>query len=63
MMWREFVDQPWHIRRFPNGAIDYDFYRGTARTLRSQAISGAFKNLVARFSGSKRRGLFPAKEA
>ena len=57
------MDQPWHIRRLANGAIDYDFYRGTARTLRIQAISGALRNLVAWLSGSKRRGLFPAKEA
>ena len=57
------MDQPWHIRRLANGAIDYDFYRGTARTLRIQAISGALKSLVAWLSGSKRRGLFPAKEA
>jgi hypothetical protein len=62
-MRREVVDQPWPIRRLANGAIDYDFYRGRARTLRTQAISDALKSLVALFAGSKRRGLFPAKGA
>jgi hypothetical protein len=57
------VDQPWPIRRLANGAIDYDFYCGRARALRTQALSDASKRLATLFSGSKRRGLFPAKGA
>lgn len=39
----EFMQPVSSIRRMPNGAIDYDFYRGQARALRSQAIESLFK--------------------
>ena len=31
------------IRRLENGAIDYDFYRASARAFRVQAIRDAFR--------------------
>ena len=34
---------PWpRIRRFPDGAIDYDFYRAEARAQRRAAIEALF---------------------
>jgi hypothetical protein len=42
-MWRDSVDQPPHIRRLANGAIDFDFYRERARALRRAAIGHLFK--------------------
>ncbi len=41
-MWREAVDQWPRIRRLPDGAIDYDFYRGQARAQRVAAIRDFF---------------------
>jgi hypothetical protein len=41
-MWRETVDQWPRIRRLPDGAIDYDFYRRKAGAQRAVAIRGFF---------------------
>jgi hypothetical protein len=41
-MWSEAVDQWPCIRRLPDGAIDYDFYRRQARAQRSAAFGHFF---------------------
>jgi hypothetical protein len=41
-MWREAVNQWPRIRRHPDGAIDYDFYRQEARARRNAAIGDVF---------------------
>jgi hypothetical protein len=40
--WRETVDQWPRIRRLPDGAIDYDFYRRKVRAQRVAAIGEFF---------------------